>query len=227
MEAQFNRNLREISSKKSIIECAPTECGSLEQQYNLFSKLYPYYIKKGISETNTNMEKLNEIFKEALRVCELMVPQTSWQLSFSSSGAYETKTVHLLKEKHIITEFPEIYYPVSIIINELLIRPHLSQFHHSVFTLMRRLYHYFPSLRQHMAKPLMIMFTNIALFGSEEMKKLTAIFLYQLVNQEKDQRILALLEPVVPVPADPVPEQTDAASMVPPKAEKPSPSRLV
>lgn len=226
MQAQFNRNLREIGSKKSIIECAPTDCSSLEQQYNLFSKLYPYYIKKGISETNTDPEKLNEVFKEALRVSELMVPQTSLQLSFSSSGIYETKTMHLLKEKDIITEFPEIYFPVSIVINELLIRPHLSQFHQGVFTLMRRLYHYFPSLRPHMGRPLMIMFTNIALFGSEEMKKLAAIFLYQLVHQIKDERVIQLLQP--PVAKEPEVKEAPADPNAPvtvPKPETPAPSR--
>ena len=188
-EVNFNRSLRDINISKSIKGCEPTGCTTLEQQYNLFSKVYPYYIKKGVEVCAHNLKELDEIFRNALEVSQTMLFQTEFTFSIEKNDTYETKNFSLFKEKKTLVDFPELYYPVSIIINELLVRPHLVEFHVSTLVLLRRLYYYFPHLRPRLVNPLMILFTNISLLGTDEAKKQAAVFLYQLINKENDENI--------------------------------------
>lgn len=191
---QFNRILRDIELNKHIRECAPENCANLEQQYNLFSKLYPYYLKRGLTEFFRDQPRLIEMFREAISVCSKMLFQTTYRFSFEKGGVHETKTFSVNKEREVMLDFPEVYYPISILINELLIRPDLSEFHEPALTLIRRLYFNFEKIRDSLAKPIMILLTNIRMFGSEESKKQAAIFLYQLLHQVNDSNISALLE---------------------------------
>ena len=193
VEVHFNKTLRDIAFNKSIKDCAPTGCTSLEQQFNLFSKLYPYYIKKGVELCNSNQQELEAVFAEALEVAQAMLFQTEYTFSFEKAGVYETRNFTLLKEKQILLDFPEIYYPISIIINELLVRPNLSQFHIPALVLIRRLYYYFPDIRPKLPHALVTLFTNLALFGTEDAKKQAAIFLYQLIHKDCNEEVKALL----------------------------------
>jgi hypothetical protein len=189
LEVQFNRILRDIPMHKGIEECAPTACISLEQQYNLFSKLYPYYLKRGVNEFVGDQAVLEKILAEACKVSNRMLFQRKYRVRFEKGGVWETKEFTVCKESVISSDFPEIYYPISVLLNELLVRPHLSQFHPMALTLIRRLYVYYPHMRNNLTRPLMLLFTNIVHFGSEECKKQAAIFLYQLIHQEKDEEI--------------------------------------
>ena len=189
----FNKLLREIERTNSIAECAPSKCASLEQEYNLFSKLYPYYLKKGLAEFGTNKEKLSQLFRDAFYVCNRMLYQTTYRFSFEKGGIHETKSFSLQKERAVMLDFPEIYYPISILLNELLVRPFLTEFHEQSLVLLRRLYFNFTKLRRTLVRPILTLLTNIRMFGSEDAKKQCAIFLYQLVHQEREQELIDML----------------------------------
>jgi len=189
----FNKTLRDIAFNKNIKDCAPIGCSTLEQQYNLFSKLYPYYIKKGVELCNSNQQELEAVFADALEVAQSMLFQSDYTFSFEKAGVYETKNFTLLKEKSILLDFPEIYYPISIIINELLVRPNLAQFHTPTLVLIRRLYYYFPDIRSKLSHALVTLFTNIAIFGTDDSKKQAAIFLYQLIHKDRNEEVSRLV----------------------------------
>jgi hypothetical protein len=193
MEAKFNRILRDIPLRKSLSECVPEETTSLEEQFNQFAKLYPYYLKKAFASFGSDQITLSKVFKEAIDISLRFLYQTSYRFSFEKGGMYETRYFSLQREKEILLEFPEIYYPISILLNELLIRPVMSDFHEPTLILIRRLFHTFPDLKNRLVRPILVLLTNITLFGKEEVKKQAAIFLYQLIHQEKNQLVIDLV----------------------------------
>lgn len=134
------------------------------------------------------------MFREAISVCNKMLFQTSYRFSFEKNGVHETKTFSVNREESVMLDFPEIYYPVSILLNELLIRPDFTEFHQAALTLIRRIYFNFDKIRESLSKPIMILMTNIRMFGNEECKKHAAIFLYQLLHQVNDSKIKELLD---------------------------------
>lgn len=192
-EVNFNKLLREIERTHSIAECCPNDCSSLEQQYNLFSKLYPYYLKKGLAEFGSDDKLVQQFFRDAVSVSTRMLFQTTYRVSFEKGGVHETKSFSLQKEKAVMLNFPEIYYPISILINELLIRPFLTEFHEPTLVLLRRLYFNFPNIRKSLHRPILTLLANIRIFGSEDCKKHCAIFLYQLNHPEKNEDLSDLL----------------------------------
>lgn len=164
-----------------------------EEEFFYFAKMFPYFFKKAFQVCYENQAKLPNLFDEAFYLLNRILFQTEYLISLQKNGIYETLSFYLIKEKLLIQNFPEIYNPVSFVINEVLIRPCLSEAQEKSLEILKRFYYIFPQQREKLYKPIMILLTNLCLFGSEKGKKEAAVFLYHLVHRDKIQPIIDLL----------------------------------
>lgn len=129
LEIQFNSVLNQIEKSGSIASAYQLiereKC--YEEQFFFFSKLFPYFFKKAFEVCYETPSRLPNLFEESFRLLNKILFQTEYLISTQKNGIHETLSFYLIKEKVIIQNFPETYNPIALVINEVLIRPCLSE----------------------------------------------------------------------------------------------------
>lgn len=198
LEIQFNMAINEISKTGDIkccfefLEKQKLKC--YEEQLFLFSKLFPYFLKKAFEVCYTvHPEKISDLFDDGFSVMNKMLFQSEYQISVQKNGMYETVCYHLVKEKQILQNFVEIYNSMALLINEALIRPSMTEIQEKALEVLKRFWYYFPTRRERLYKPVMILITNLCLFGSDKGKKDATVFLYHIIQRDRVQPMIDIL----------------------------------
>jgi len=83
---------------------------------------------------------------------------------------------------------------MALLINEALIRPSMTDIQEKALEILQRFWYYFPSEREKLYKPVMILITNLCLFGSDKGKKEATVFLYHIIQRDRCQPMIDLLK---------------------------------
>ena len=82
----------------------------------------------------------------------------------------------------------------SLLMNQLLLCPYQVQLQHQALTFLRRFYHRYPQFHPQMAKPINVLFSNLALFTSSPADQKEGAQWLSTLLQSADADLVALLE---------------------------------
>jgi len=120
--------------------------------------------------------------------------QYEYYITLDQNYVHETKIYGLNYEKAILQKYPKIYYNLARILNEVLLIPFEFKLQKKALNLVRRFYNLFPKLREHLIKPINVLFSNISLFAETTVDtKDAAIFLYQLLHDPENKEFADIL----------------------------------
>lgn len=167
-----------------LLQLSLSQSEAIYDQFELFGGVIQDYVTDFIGQLKkeTQQQKM-QYYSQLLSIYERYICQTQFVIMLELYNIHETKIYTLKNEKQLILNHPFIYYGCALLLNEILLMPNEISLQLRAFSLIKKLYEYFPQLKDVLKGPILLVLKNISLFAqtSVELKEPT-IFLYQLCH---------------------------------------------
>lgn len=189
LEHQFNNNLSCLENNMLLNNCLASlsSCTDAYLQYYLFCSLFPFYFKKYIKKAKDKKTDFITIaLCECINILNKFILKTDYIISLEEEDNFEKLFVCLKKEKQIMKQFPDLIYPLSIIINEIVIIPERIELNIKAFIILKRFFFLFKTHRIKISHILSKIILNIGLFSTKcKQLKEVSYFLKIIQNNGK------------------------------------------